>query len=239
MVRGWTGAIAAIVCIIGAPETAQAALAGQCRIPETLPTPRAEGPERAQDIRKMPIGGYTLAMIWMPQQCNGSRRQDMQCDKRIGRIGFVVHGLWPDGMGRTWPQYCSSASLVPKDVLIANFCTTPSVQLMQHEWTKHGTCMSAKPSDYFDRSRALFHRMRFPDMRRLAREKGLTARRLAEAVARVNPGISARMIRIHTGRGGMLSELWLCLDTAFRPQRCPATKSGFAGNTPVRIRTSY
>ena len=137
-----------------APSAALAQSA-QCRMPATLPRPKAEGPTAKEPKRVLPIGSYTLAISWTPQYCSTARdRGSLQCGGRNGKFGFTLHGLWPDGVGKEWPQYCRPADLVPRDVVRDNLCATPSVQLIQHEWAKHGTCMTTKPELYFNLSRA-------------------------------------------------------------------------------------
>jgi len=215
------------------PESGRA----QCRIPAVLPTPRVVRAPGPSAVRRMPIGGYTLALSWSPQYCAGRKgRADSQCDGRAGRFGFILHGLWPEGRsGRNWPQYCAPAALLPRPVLAAQFCTTPSVQLMQHEWAKHGTCMTRRPEEYFARGRALYQRLRLPDMEKVAAEKALTAGSVARAFVAGNPGLDTDMLRVRAERG-YLSEVWLCLDSAFRPARCPAGKGGAVSSAPIRIR---
>ncbi|MGD9811977.1 MAG: ribonuclease T [Sphingobium sp.] len=239
MPEGVAAGIALAMALI--PATGEAR-APSCHVPASLPVPHIEQPENRREIRRMPIGGYTLAMSWTPHQCGslgGSRRGDMQCDTRISRFGFVLHGLWPDGKGGSWPQWCRAAGIVPRTVLRENLCTTPSVQLMQHEWAKHGSCMAKTADAYFDRARVLFAKVEFPDMRLWAAQRYLTAGDFAGAIARQNPGMRIDMLRIQASRYGMLSEVWLCLDTAFRPTRCPVGKAGLSPNARIRIRSGY
>lgn len=187
----------------------------------------------------MAIGGYTLALSWTPQFCASTSARSMQCDKKIGRFGFILHGLWPEGKGRSWPQFCKPASVIPRAVVAENLCATPSPQLMQHEWAKHGTCMAKDADAYFDRARGLYQAVKFPDMRYLAGEYRLTAGQLAAAIARKNTGMTIDMIRVRSNRYGMLSDVWICLDTAFKPTRCPSGKGGLSRNARIRIRTNY
>src|SRR3546814_3710162 len=137
------------------------------------------------------------------------------------------HGLWPDGKTREWPQYCLPTSLLPERVLSQHLCATPDLQLIQHEWAKHGTCTRDTPAQFFDRSRRLYARLRYPDMDALSRRK-LTAGAFAEAMARANPGLQADMLRVTAIRHGWLEEVWVCLDTASRYPRCPSFQGGLA-----------
>jgi ribonuclease T2 len=115
-------------------------------------------------------------------------------------------------------------------------CATPSVQLQQHEWAKHGTCMAGfDPNSYFKRSTGLYARLRFPDMNALSREQGLNVGRLASAMAAANPGLPATAIRVTVNARGWLNELWLCLDKRFAYVRCRADSGGTAASTPLKV----
>lgn len=208
-----------------------------CTAPATVPRPRPDLPSASQPRRVVPIGGYTLAITWAPRYCreNGDRAAArFQCGAG-NRFGFTLHGLWPDGIGKEWPQYCQATPLLPRAVIAANLCATPSAQLMQHEWAKHGTCMAGyTPQRYFRQSTALYRRLRYPDMDALSRQP-LTAGRLAMAMAAANPGMTPAMMRITADRQGWLDEIWLCLDKAFGHARCPAHQGGLADGASVKI----
>lgn len=229
-------AAALILIAAGLIPAAAQAQALRCAVPGALPTPRADLPTADQPQRRLPIGGYTLAITWGPQFCKTEGRSPgarYQCASG-NRFGFTLHGLWPDGEGAQWPQYCGAAQLLDRRTLAANFCATPSVQLLQHEWAKHGTCMSATPAEYFAKSRPLYDALRYPDMIALS-YRPLTAGQLGQAVAAANPGLRANMMRITAKKGGWLDEIWLCLDKALRYQACPAHQGGLAPTARVRI----
>lgn len=227
--------VLAAALLLSAAPSAAFAQATHCAVPRELPRPHHDGPTADQPRRVLPIGHYTLALSWSPQYC-ASARDTLQCGRRNGRFGFTLHGLWPDGKGKAWPQYCRPARLLPDSVVRQNFCATPSPQLIQHEWAKHGTCMTTWPADYFDRARTLYGRVRYPDMAALARREGMTAGAFAAAFAKANPAMRADMMRVTATRNGWLDEVWLCLDTRFRPARCPAHKGGLRPSAKLRIR---
>ncbi|MGC4251130.1 MAG: ribonuclease T [Sphingobium sp.] len=210
------------------------AQAVQCNPPAQLPRPRMVLPERGEGGRIMPIGGYTLALSWSPQYCSTARGGDsaFQCN---GRFGFILHGLWPDGSGKAWPSFCRKTGLLPREVIRQNLCMTPSVQLLQHEWAKHGTCMANRPELYFDQARTLYQSVRFPDMAALARRGNMTVGQFMDAFARANPRLRSDMIRVRTTRGNWLSEVWLCMDKALEYARCPAGKGGAKSAAALRI----
>ena len=227
---------AAAVTLLASPSVA-GAQAYSCPVPAGALPVRPDVAGSGQPRRLRPIGGYTLAISWSPNLCR-TRGDDpatrFQC--RDGRFGWTLHGLWPDGVDAEWPQYCRPAQLLPPRVFRAGLCATPSAQLMQHEWAKHGTCMTGEtPASYFRRSNALYGRLRYPDMDALSRQGRLTAGALAAAMAGVNPGLGADMMRVTADRGGWLDEVWLCLDTRFRYRRCPAHQGGLARTAMLRI----
>ncbi|MCI4588505.1 ribonuclease T2 [Sphingobium sp. BYY-5] len=222
--------------LIAAPGVALAQSA-QCRLPAQIERPKIEGPTAKEPKRVLPIGSYTLAISWSPQYCStGPEQASLQCSGRSGKFGFTLHGLWPDGYGKEWPQYCRAADLVPREVIRQNLCNTPSVQLIQHEWSKHGTCMATKPELYFNLSRAFYQSLRYPDMAALARRKTLTVGQFADAFARANKGLKAEMMRVTTTRGNWLSEVWLCMDRALEFTRCPGHQGGAPDSAYLRIK---
>ncbi len=222
------GAVALLAAALGAMPLPALAQAAQCSAPNVLPRPKLDGPDKAQPVRRIPTASYTLALSWSPQWCRGTtgKGEALRCAGRMGSFGFTLHGLWPDGAGKTWPQYCRAAPLLPAAIIRQNICATPSVDLIQHEWAKHGTCMTRDPKAYFSRARGLYHAVRYPDMDALSRRRGLTIGIFVDAFVAVNPAIPARAVRVTTTRDGWLDELWLCLDTGFAYQACRTSQDG-------------
>ncbi len=228
--------IASLVLALVLPAVAQAQ-SYRCEAPATVPDVHPEGPSASEPARMLPTVSYTLAVSWAPQFCHGKAGDPAAVFECGGanRFGFTLHGLWPDGEGALWPQYCAAAVLLPRPLVRQHLCSTPSAQLLQHEYAKHGTCMGVPPADYFARSTGLYARLRYPDMAALAARRDLTAGAFAAAVAQANPGMSAEMMRLNVNRGGWLEEVWLCLDLNFRFRACPATQGGAAPETRIKI----
>ena len=225
--------------LLFAPVAVQAQ-ALSCALPDRIPVPRLEQPRRDEPVRKPTITGYLLALSWSPQHCAGVRnpkgpRDRFQCSGENGRFGWVLHGLWPETDNPGYPQWCRPAKIVPKPVLRQHLCMTPSAQLLQHEWAKHGTCMSPHPAAYFRAAEILFRTVRFPDMRRLA-EAPQTAGSIRHAFVAANPGWKHDMIAVTADRDGWLNEVRLCLGPRMRPQRCKAFQKGVADSRKVRVR---
>ncbi|MBK6414846.1 ribonuclease T(2) [Sphingopyxis sp.] len=220
--------------------TAGQAQALACNIPDRIPVPRLEQPKRGEPVRKSPITGYLLSMSWSPQHCADVRnprdaRDRFQCGGEDGRFGWVLHGLWPETDSRDYPQWCRPAKIVTQPVLRQHLCMTPSAQLLQHEWAKHGTCMSPHPAAYFRSAATLFRAVRFPDMAALA-ARPQTAGSIRRAFAAANREISEPMVAVSIDRQGWLDEVRLCLGPRMRPQRCKPFQAGARDQRRVRVR---
>lgn len=225
------------IALAAAPLPALAQ-AYRCSVPGEVARPRADGPTTQQPRRVVPIRGYTLALTWNPQYCRDNRGEAsarFQCGGG-NRFGFTLHGLWPDGDGvNRWPQYCTPARLLSEPVIRRNLCVTPSPQLLQHEYAKHGTCMNVTPAAYFNQASALYGRIRYPDMEALSRRRGLTVGMFAQAFARANRGLTPQMFKVTTTRQGWLDEIWICLDRRLRDTGCPAHQRSASPTTPLKI----
>lgn len=196
---------------IATPAMAQAQ-AAMCRPATDFRMPRVETPG-ADQVRRTPVTRYLLTYSWSPQHCyqqarrGGGGDDDMQCGGQSGQFGFVLHGLWPESTGSNWPQYCRPGGAVSRATIQQNLCMTPSPQLLQHEWQKHGTCMSASPEDYFRTAAQLHANVRFPDMTALAARRDVTAGELRRLFSAANTGIPTAALAIEVTRGGWLDEV--------------------------------
>lgn len=229
-------AVALLAIALSTPATAQG---WQCRVPPQVSVPLL--PEPDAPPRVVPVTGYTLALSWSPEFCR-TRKADpvhaTQCSGAMGRFGFVLHGLWPEGARGAYPQWCPVGRLPDAETLRRNMCTTPSAQLMMHEWAKHGSCMTRDPAAYLDKGRALFQAMQFPDMARLSRQEGLNAGLVRQALVIANPRLRPAMIKLLISNNGWLREVHVCHSRALKPVRC-AEGNGPADSVPVKIWRSF
>ncbi len=218
-----------LIALVTMPSAAVAAT--QCHAPQSLPAPKLESVP-ADKVRQMPVTDYLLTFSWGPQFCRSAGKDVAQC--MDGGDGFVLHGLWPEGGGASWPQYCKPASAVPTTIIRATYCATPSVDLIQHEWAKHGTCMTDDPARYFKAATALYDAVKSPDMNGLSHARP-DAGAFVTAFVAANPGLRADSINLQLGKGGWLEEVRICLNTEFKPHRCPADKGGARPRDRIKI----
>ena len=92
------------------PRRASPAQALRCAAPGQSAAPACPiWPRPTSRSRVLPIGGYTLAMTWARNSAAAAvtPAARFQCGGG-NRFGFTLHGLWPDGVGKDWPQYCAA-----------------------------------------------------------------------------------------------------------------------------------
>lgn len=227
----WAAAL--LLLLSPAPAFAQAY---QCRIPEgrvSLPPVTRDGP-----VRDTPITGYTLALSWSPEFCRGREdnpRHARQCSGRSGRFGFVVHGLWPEGRGGQWPQWCEAEHPPTATGVRETLCTMPGERLIATEWAKHGSCMARSGDGYLRATRALWNSLRLPDYDRLSRQQNLTAGDIRRAFADANARWEVEHVGLVVNERGWLTEMRLCYGRDFMPTACDRRRYGPADDTRVRI----
>src|SRR5215475_9533494 len=93
---------------------------------------------------------YMLVLSYAPDFCDQptGNKDPRECGN--GRqVGFVVHGLWPQGESTRGPENCGPARPVPQAVVQSMLKYIPTESLIQHEWAAHGTCSGLSATDYF------------------------------------------------------------------------------------------
>lgn len=112
-------------------------------------------------ITLVPAYDYLLfALQWKPGVC-----ESHNCPSGYDTTDFSIHGLWPSNNDGSYPEFCSN----PNSFTIHSSTEAqlnrhwPSYRgnsktFWEHEWNKHGTCVSsAEISDeYFSKGVSLF-----------------------------------------------------------------------------------
>ncbi len=178
---------------------------------------------------------YVLALSWSPAFCEstGHSRASAQCDPGR-RLGFVVHGLWPQ-YERGYPSDCDSRS-APRYVIDETADVFPDSGLARHQWRKHGTCSGLDPASYFRAVRRARDLVRIPEpLQSISRDGQTTGQSVERAFAEVNPGLRPDMMAV-TCRRGELREVRICLEkdlSGFR--RCAQVDQEACRFGPIRV----
>ena len=163
-----------------------------------------------------------LALSWSPTYCEdkGRDRGSRQCDP-ARRLGFVVHGLWPQNE-RGYPTECGADRFIPRDAMDEAMRVFPEAGLARYEWRRHGTCSGLAPAAYFRAAAAARDAVTIPEpLASPSRDGETSAQSIERAFAAVNPGLRPDMMSVQCRRGE-LQEVRVCLTRdlrGFRP--CP------------------
>ncbi len=192
----------------GTPATAQSAASSATATPA-----------RGSSIAPGAFDFYLMALSWSPGFCDGnpSGKGRKQC--AVGaRLGFVLHGLWPQNE-RGYPSSCGGSRSVSKAALDETVGVYPAKGLARYEWRKHGTCTGLSPSAYFAAAARAFHAVTIPDVFKApVASQTMAPLDIMRAFTKVNPGIRPGMMAV-VCRKGELQEVRLCLTKDLRSYR--------------------
>jgi ribonuclease T2 len=163
---------------------------------------------------------YVMSLSWSPDYCAGSNVNDPQQCSIDKKLGFVLHGLWPQ-YNRGYPADCSTAKL-PKDAQQQFPNLYPSPKLYSHEWTKHGTCSGLNPEEYLTLSKMLKESITIPTAYRSPTKAfRTTVDELKTAFVAANSTVSADALAVQcSGSGRYLQELRVCFSREGQPITC-------------------
>ena len=166
---------------------------------------------------------HLLALSWAPDFCD---RSDVQKDPREcgpGRkLGFVVHGLWPQLENGGHPSQCAPARPVAQDIVQRTLSLIPSEGLIQHEWRDHGTCSGLSTAAYFDTVRRAFASVVIPA------EYAQPAQRISASPGTIEAKFIAANPRFRDSfriacSNSELSEVRICMGKDLSPHACSAS----------------
>src|SRR5262249_3258791 len=106
-------------------------------------------PRKKKPAKPTEFSYYVLVLSYAPDFCAQPQGQKDPRECGTGRhVGFVVHGLWPQGESTRGPENCGPARPVPQAVVQSMLKYIPTESLIQHEWAAHGTCSGLSATDY-------------------------------------------------------------------------------------------
>ena len=203
-----------------------AAAAIACAVPADIVAALALPQE---ETRIMSVERLVLAFYWWPQECR--RADEANAPGCRAGFGLRVHGLWPDGAGTTFPQFCRAPTPLDLAEVRRNWCLTPSPTLLQHEWAKHGTCHWPDAATYFADERKIAGTLTLPDLDRPA---AASAGAVRDAFVAANPAVPRAAVFVGTDKNQWLTEVRVCLDLAERPAACVGG-AGAPDAVPLRV----
>lgn len=157
---------------------------------------------------------YLLTLSWSPTFCL-THRENEQCSGK--GYGFVLHGLWPQYANGGWPQSCPPRVALSQAERAKGLGLFPTRKLLEHEWSKHGTCSGLGASGYLDLADKAVGAVQIPEkLQPLSTSYYFEAQEIARLFRQSNPGIPANGIAIICN-GPELSEVRVCMgkDLAF------------------------
>jgi ribonuclease T2 len=183
---------------------------------------------------------YLLSLSYAPNFCAQptGNKDPRECGSGR-RVGFIVHGLWPQSQNGRGPERCSPARPVSRSLVQLMLTYIPSDSLIQHEWTNHGTCSGLSAADYFAAVRKARDSVKIPDdLKQPAQQIRLRPSEIEAKFAAANPVFPPEAFRVSCYRDGELQEARICLSKDLSPRACTASAGACPAETvtilPVR-----
>jgi ribonuclease T2 len=167
---------------------------------------------------------YLLSLSWAPDFCvqPGKGSDPAECGTG-NKIGFVVHGLWPQGDTGRGPENCGSAAPVADSIVQAMLNYIPTASLIQHEWKTHGTCSGLSAEDYFAAVRKARDSVTIPDeFKAPAQTLNLSPAAIEGAFATANGSFPQAAFRTSC-TSGALQEARVCFGKDLSPVECTSS----------------
>lgn len=163
---------------------------------------------------------FVMSLSWSPDYCATSGDNDPQQCSLGKKLGFVLHGLWPQ-YERGYPQYCSVVKLTQE--VKGKFPNLyPSDKLYTHEWDKHGTCSGLTPEGYLAISKKLKDSVVVPAPYKAPEQPvRVTTEKFKQQFVEANPAMTADALAVYcSGSGRFLQELYVCFTKEGKPREC-------------------
>jgi ribonuclease T2 len=174
---------------------------------------------------------YVLNLSWSPDYCATDGSNDTQQCSLGKKLGFVLHGLWPQ-YNKGYPSDCSTAKL-PTDVKARFPDLYPNSSLYDHEWNKHGTCSGLTPEGYLSLSKRLKESVVIPARYKAPEQPvRVTTAQLKKEFVAANPALSGSSLAVYcSGSERFLSELYVCFSKEGQPKACSQEIHGQAAKS--------
>jgi len=157
---------------------------------------------------------YLLSLSWSPTFCL-THGNNEQCSGK--GYGFVLHGLWPQYLKGGWPQNCEPGTLLSAAERTQGAGLYPSRSLVEHEWSKHGTCSGLSATAYMDTADRALGRVKVPAALQPSEgAQSFAPQEIVQLFRQSNPGMPEDGVVVRCS-GPQLAEVRVCLskDLAF------------------------
>ena len=165
---------------------------------------------------------YMLALSWSPTFCESQERKygdnlpasaEMQCGMQR-QYGWVIHGLWPQSANARGaaghPRFCQGdLPQLDYSVIEKYLAESPSPNLLQGEWEKHGACAFSSADAYFQKQQELYRTLHLPT-------EELNRKELFRWMKKNNPHLNNAYM------GASRGELFICYDLNWNVMDCPS-----------------
>lgn len=179
-------------------------------------------PRKKKPAAPQQFAYYMLVLSYAPDFCAQSQGNKSSQECGVGnKVGFVVHGFWPQGETSRGPQNCGPASPVSQAIVQATLSYIPTASLIQHEWSTHGTCSGLSAEDYFAALRKARDSVQLPpDLNQPSQKMQTTAAKIESEFAAANAAIPATAIRTSCYGNKELQDVRVCFTKDLSPRAC-------------------
>ena len=183
--------------------------------------------DRISAAKKKPLAAakfdyFLLALTWAPDFCaSPSGVKDVRECGTGRKVGFVVHGLWPEENTGRGPESCGATSPVAQSIVQLMLAYIPTESLIQHEWASHGSCSGLSQADFFAAIRRARDSVVIPTaFRAPSASETLSPASIEEQFGAANPSFPRGSFRAICGVGKSLSGVRICFSKDLAPQAC-------------------
>ena len=163
---------------------------------------------------------YVLSLSWAPAFCSshGGAGTSRECDPSR-HVGFIVHGLWPQGENRR-VENCGNVPPVSESIVNLMLPVIPSPGLIQHEWQTHGSCTGLSASDYFALVRSDYANVHVPaEFKSPSQQQQKSTASIEQDFAAASSLAGPSSVRVACS-GQELTEVRLCLTKDGHSRAC-------------------
>ena len=221
----------------------------QLKSPSTQPRDIYERPQQSQNTKpdnhkrsqtqEAGVVGdfdyYLVSLSWSPAYCQSHPQDKRQCGGR--GFGFVLHGVWPQKLSGGYPEDCPASSQPSSATVQRTLAFMPSEKLINHEWTKHGTCTGLSADEYFALADKAFAVLKQPTLFQAPEQsRNVSADQILSEFVAANTGIGRDSLAVKCS-GGELEEVRLCVNPQLKPIACGKGVRTQCGRETVLVRS--